>query len=640
MLSRARRLILRIPAALILAFSVLLPAVAPVHAADKLILNVGTLQDLDSMNPFQAVYVVSYEAFTLNYDLLVNFGANTEPVPGFAASWTVSPDGRIYTFKTRPGAKWSDGQPATAKDAAWTYTFMLKNPKHVTGLGYLDAYLSDVSMVSAVATDDTTLVVTLKEPNPRVLQAYIPILPEHIWGNVTYAQVAKGFSNSPTPGKPVVGSGPYQAVEWKTGEFARFVKNPYYWGPTGAADEVVIHFFKQADTMVQALKTGAIDYARSVNADQLNQLKSEPNIVTVAGTANGFTQLNFNCYSKPIPGGGASTKALRDPAFRDALGYAIDKDLLVKRVLGGYGVPGNTVVPPFQTAWHVDPPADQLRVFSIQKAGDLLTAAGYPLVNGARMDKEGKPIKLRLYAPDDDPSYAKSGEFIAAWFGQLGIEVTAQVLDGDTLGSKELPPEADGKAEFDMVIWGWGGDVDPSSLLKINTTDQIGGSSDSFWSNPTYDDLYVRQNLEQDPAKRKDLMAQMQLLMYKEAPYHILYYDSDLVAYRTDKFKGWSNQPANSVPLFGYGSYDYTLLTDAKAVPTPGPTAQPGASAVPSASAAPGAPSAAPSTAPTTPAGSSGGVSLPLTLGVIGLLVVIAIGIFFLRRRDTSVEDE
>ncbi len=637
--SRARRSFVRSFAALALALGALLPALAPVRAADKLVLNVGTLQDLDSMNPFQAVYVVSFEAFTLNYDLLVNFGANTEPVPGFAESWTVSPDGRVYTFKTRAGAKWSDGQPATAKDAAWTYTYIQKNPKHVTGLGYLDPYLSDVSMVSAVATDDTTLVVTLKEPNPRILQAYIPILPQHIWGKVTYAQVNKGFSNSPTAGKPVVGSGPYQAVEWKTGEFARFVKNPNYWKSPGAADEVVIHFFKQADTMVQALKTGAIDYARGVNAEQLNQLKTEPNIVTVAGTANGFTQLNFNCYSKPIAGGGASTKALQDPAFRDALGYAIDKDLLVKRVLSGYGVAGNTVVPPYQTAWHVDPPADQLRTFSIQKAGDLLTAAGYPLVNGARMDKEGKPIKLRLYAPDDDPSYAKSGEFIAAWFKEIGIDVTAQVLDGDTLTSKELPPEADGKASFDMVVWGWGGDVDPSSLLKINTTEQIGGSSDSFWSNPTYDDLYVKQNLEADPAKRKDLMAQMQLLMYKEAPYHILYYDADLIAYRTDRFSGWANQPANGVPLFGYGSYDYTLLTDAKAPPSPAPTtagAPSGSAAAPS---APGAATAAPTSAPTSPASSSDS-GLPIVLLVVVAIVVIAVVFLVMRRRDTSVEDE
>ena len=219
--------------------------------------------------------------------------------------------------------------------------------------------------------------------------------------------------------------------------------------------------------------------------------------------------------------------------------------------------------------------------------------------------------------------------------------MTAQVLDGDTLGTKELPPEADGKADFDMVIWGWGGDVDPSSLLKINTTDQIGGSSDSFWSNPTYDALYVQQNAEQDPAKRKDLIAQMQLLMYKEAPYHILYYDADLIAYRTDKFAGWSNQPANGVPLFGYGAYDYTLLTDAKAAPSPTPTPVPGApSAAPTASQVPGAPTAAPTTPPASPADSSSGSSLPLILGAALVVVVIIAVVVMRRRQDTSAEDE
>ena len=192
-----------------------------------------------------------------------------------------------------------------------------------------------------------------------------------------------------------------------------------------------------------------------------------------------------------------------------------------------------------------------------------------------------------------------------------------------------------------MVIWGWGGDVDPSSLLKINTTSQIGGSSDSFWSNPTYDALYDQQNLEQDQAKRKDEMAQMQLLMYKEAPYHILYYDSDLIAYRTDKFAGWSNQPANGVPLFGYGAYDYTLLTDAKAVPPPTASPAPGApSAAPTASTVPGAPTAAPTTPPTAPADSSSSSSAPLIIGIVVLVVVIGAGIVFMRRRDTSVEDE
>ena len=99
-----RRRVPRLLAATALAASLVLPAsVGPARAADKLVLRVGTAQDLDSMNPFQTALLVGYEAFTLNYDLLVGFGEDMEPVPGFAASWSQSADGMTWTFKIRPG---------------------------------------------------------------------------------------------------------------------------------------------------------------------------------------------------------------------------------------------------------------------------------------------------------------------------------------------------------------------------------------------------------------------------------------------------------------------------------------------------------------------------------------------------------
>ena len=98
--------------------------------------------------------------------------------------------------------------------------------------------------------------VTNTDPSDRILQMYIPILPKHVWEGQTLESIPT-FANDPT----VVGSGPYQAVEWKTGQFARFVQNPNYWGPKGAAEEVVLQFYASADTMVQALKGGDLDYA-------------------------------------------------------------------------------------------------------------------------------------------------------------------------------------------------------------------------------------------------------------------------------------------------------------------------------------------------------------------------------------------
>jgi peptide/nickel transport system substrate-binding protein len=636
--SRARRSFVRSLTAFALALGALLPALAPVRAADPLVLHVGTTQDLDAMNPFMTELSTGYEVFTLNYDLLVNFGNENQPIPGFAESWTVDPaDPLTWTFKIHPGMKWSDGQPATSADVVFSYNYLLKAPKGVTGNGYLNTEIEGV--VSATATDPLTVVVKTSSPRPRLVQAFAPIIPEHIWKDHPSGKTSE-FSNKPTSGHPVVGTGPYQAVEWRTAEFARFVRNPEYQGPKGAADEVILHFFKSADAMVQALKSKQIDYAQNLNPDQWEALKGQPNVVAVAGAASNFYELGFNCYTKTVKGGGASTKALQDPAFRSALGWAIDTKALVEKVLKGHGEPGTTQVPPFMSQYHVDPAPDKLRHFDLAKADQLLTAAGYPLVGGKRMDKEGKALNLRLGFPNTDDQHAKVAAFIKDWFGQLGIGVSPQKYDSDTLTEKLLPPEGEGKADYDMFLWDWIGAVDPDGLISVLTTGQIGTSSDSNWSNAEYDRLYDLSKNELDVQKRKDEIRQMQEIFYDQAPYLITYYGQNLHAYRTEKFVGWQNQPANGVPLFGNGSFGYNVLQDA-AKASPPPTASPPADATGGASVAPvdsGAPAA---TLPASNNTSSGSSAVPLVLGIVALIVILAIaGVALRSRRSAADEDE
>jgi peptide/nickel transport system substrate-binding protein len=628
-----RRRFARTAAALLLALSVLLPATAPAAAADPPVLRVGTTQDLDSMNPFQTALVVGFEAFTLNYELLVGFDQNLAPAPEFADSWTKSDDGLTYTFKISPNKKWSDGTPATSEDVRWTYQFILDavaSDAEATCLGYLDPYLSNAGLTTVTAPDPQTVVLTLERPDERILQTYVPILPKHIWGTLTLDTICD-FQNEP----PVVGSGPYQAQQWQTGQFVNFTKNSNWSHGALAADQLVLQIFKSADTMVQALRAGELDYAHGVNPQQFDALKNEPNVATQAATANGYTELGFNTYGtgtgNTIEGGGPSTKALLDPKFRDALGYAIDKSLLVEKVLGGYGDPGSTNVPPFQTRWHKEP--SNPRTFDIELAKQKLDEAGYKLdASGKRLDKEGKPINLSLVFPDSESTYPSAAEFIQGWFEQLGIGVSPQQFDSDTLIDKMLPPEAgDYKADFDMFIWGWAGDVDPNSLLEIFTCDQIGNSSDSLFCDPDYDALFKQQNEATSYEQRKALMDQMQDLIYNEAPYHILFYDASLEAWRTDRFAGWTLQPAgNGSPLFGYGSFGYRQLQVAGAeTPTPAASADTGASA---------APTPAPS-GDGEPA-SSGGDNTLLIVGVIVVIVVLVAGLVLARQRGGRAEEE
>lgn len=621
----------RILASAGLVAALLIPAAAPTAAADPVVLKVGVTQPLDSVNPYGTALVVGYEVFGLTYDVLVGYGPDNEPAPGFADTWERAADGNSYTFHIREGMTWSDGTPATSADACFSYQINLDAiaAESNIGLGYIDPSVASAGITKVECPDDETMIMTTSDPSLRPLQLYVPILPKHIWGEKTYAEIGED-----TFATPQVGSGPYQLVEWKTGEYVKFVRNAGYWGKQGAADEVIIQFFGSADTLVQALKANEIDYARGANAEQFDALKTEPNVVTVAGEANGWTEFGFNTYGtgtgNTIPNGGPSTKALQDAAFRDALGYALDKELLLERIHLGYGVVGTTPVPPVLSEWHTPP--TPIRTFDLAVADQKLTAAGYVKDgSGNRLDKEGKVISLTLVFPNDDDSYANAAQFIQGWYQEIGIKVTPVPYEQGALIDVMLPPEADGTAEYDLFIWGWSGSPDPSVLLEVFTCDAIGGSSDSLWCDKTYDDLFAKQNTE-GGAERKATLAELQQYWYEQAPYHILYYDAALHAYRTDKFGGWQNMPKTGTPLFATGTLNYTLLTLASEA-SPSPDASAG-------------PSDGSSAAPATPApsgdGGSGSTTSDNTMLIVGVLAVVAVvvGGLVLARRRGSAKDE
>jgi len=487
--------------------------------------------------------------------------------------------------------------------------------------------------------DATTMIVTTADDSNRVLQTYVPILPKHIYGEMDYKQIGDATFEPPADGSGLVGTGAYQLVEYKVNDLARFKRNPNYWGKQGFADEIVMQFFSSNDTMFQALKAGEIDYARKISPEQFKQLQGDPDITAINGASNGWTELGFNTYGtgtgKTIKDGGPSTKALLDPLFRDALGYAIDKQKLVDGVIGGLGSIGTTQIPPVMQdgrtgiKWHTDP--SNIRTFDIELAKQKLTTAGYLLnADGKLLDKEGKPISLRMVLPDYDPNFAKDGQFIKDWFSQLGITVTPKTYESGALVDVMLPPEggsASNKADYDLFIWTWSWGPDPNDPLGVFICEAIGGSSDSLWCNEAYDRLYEQQLVAKTPEERKTILDQMQQMWYDAAPYHILYYDDNLHAYRKDKFAGWQNQPDNGTPLFSYGTLGYTLLTDAKLAPSPTPAPPAGASGAPGSA----APTAAPSGGDQTSSGST-----PIVPIIILVVVVAAVAGFLAMRRRSA----
>jgi peptide/nickel transport system substrate-binding protein len=645
MRSPFRARLVRIIAAIGLTAALTSPAPTLVGAADDAkTLQVGGVQEFDSVNPNLAYLVSSYEAMILNYDLLVGFGPNLEYAPtGFATDWKL--EGSTWKFTIREGMKWSDGEVADASDVAFTYQYLLDsldpaytgpwapdgndadgdgsadNPLSLFG----DFLVSTLELQSVELVDATHVNMTGAFPSQLLLGAYIPILPEHIWSKLTFEDANADVE------PPVVGTGPFQTVEWKRGEFARFERNPNYWGKQPYVEEVIFQFFSNEDAMTQALRAGDLDYIRGVLPEQFQSVDAEPDIVGIDGAGAGWQQLAFNVYDKQeIPDGGASTKAILDPAFRRALDMAVDRKTLVDQVLNGYGIPGDTIVAPTLPQFKKAP--SNPRAFSLEDAAAALEAAGYKDSNGDgnREDKEGKEINLRIYFPDDRASRPKAAQFVADWWKEIGIGVTLQSFDSDTLTNLLYTPEAGGTADYDIELWGWGGSADPDFLLSIFTTSQIGVWSDSNYSNPAYDDLYDQQKRAASESERKEIIGQMQDMIYDDAPYIILFYDDELHAYRNDKFEGWTLQPRDGgTALFAFGVDTYLNLVP---VGTTQPSTEPGApSATPGASQAPGSPD-----------GGAGGSPTLLIVGVVGLVAILAVGLLLMRRRPaaSAAEDD
>jgi peptide/nickel transport system substrate-binding protein len=534
---------------------------APANAADdKVTFTVALRNEVDSFNPFLGIVVPSYEAWALTYDYMIGYD-NSDMSPaktGLASDWEASEDGLTWTFDIRDGVKWSDGQDLTAADIAYTYNRILDGGPESTTWG---SYLTEVTKVTA--PDARTVVLKLKKPNSSLPLLPIPIIPEHIWKNVSEKEV-KTYPAEPKDGKPVVGSGPFRLVEGTAGGSTyRFEANPDYWGGAPHIDEVVFRVYKADDPAAQALIKGEVDFVENLPAVQIAALKDKPGITAQNGDSPGFEEIAFNTGAvntetdKPI---GDGNPALKDPAFRHALGYAIDYDAVVDRVYQGAAVAGQTIVPPAYKDFHWAPTGDEAFSFDLERAGQLLDDAGYTM-GGDKLRRmpNGDPLgTIRLYARSESQTSLDTMNFFKEWLGDLGIKADVKAYEDNNLTSIIL------EGDFDAFAWGWYVEPDPSSMLSYMTCDQRGGWSDSWYCNDEYDAMYEQQVSEMDRGARAEIVKKMQQKLHEDSPYLVTVYDVIGEAFRSDRFACLQPQPEpNGVLLMQYGVSSYLSIRPA-----------------------------------------------------------------------------
>ena len=523
-------------------------------ATGNVVLRIGWLADPDNLNPFIGTTSSAYTIWYMNYDTLVGLNPSDftpSKQIGLASDWTSTLDGKTWTFTIRPNVKWQDGQPLTASDIAFTIN-MIVSHQNATWISYLQ------NVKKATAVDPTHVRIDCSTPAPSLLvnMAAFPILPEHIWSKLPYKTATSTFVNKP----PIIGSGPFECMQWKKNDFLVMNANKNYWRGAPHVDQIVFQAYTNADTMGEDMRTGAIDGCDGLLDAQMRMLKNVPGITVRAISVNGYDELGFNCYT-----GGPSlgNPVLKDWKFRQALQWAVDKNKLCQIAYGGMAAPADTVVTAnyyHNPDWHWTPPADEAYTFNLAKAGEMLTAAGYPLKNGVRVDKTGKPITLRLWARSEYPQSITCGKFMTGWFRQLGLKIDFSTVDDGAL-EDALYNTVNGKFDpnYDMFEWGWYNDIDPGIGLDYFTTSQIDNWSDCAWSYPPYDKLYKEQGVEMNQAKRLQDIYELQQMIYEQSPYIPLAFSDDTEAWNTDRWTGWVAMPAPNgnvvFPVYGYETY-------------------------------------------------------------------------------------
>ena len=539
----------------------LLTALAPLGAqaddqsTQPTTLRVGVGSEIANPNLWAVNSVSEWEAITMEYDMLMAFSPkDLTAAPGLAESCKPSDGNRTWTCTLRDGLKWSDGQPITSKDVAFTYKLVQQQ-----GFGYFKTYLPKGSTFQT--PDARTLVWKTPEPsNGPMVPAWIYIVPEHVWGQ--YADLSSKEIKA-VDVVPVVGSGPYVMTDAVEGQRWTFERNDNFWGPAPAYDRIVFQYFDNQEAMVQALKSGQIDVADGLNAPLLPSLEGDSSITVQKVVPDCWINMPFNFGGQgpdadPLP-------ALQDLQVRKAIAMAIDKQAIVDKVYPGAAVPGETIVRPLSTFWHLDIADDQLIPYDPAAANQMLDDAGYPRgADGTRVDPAtSQPLVLRLPTSGDTQGSEGAGRLIAGFLKQIGIEVKVQPVTAGKMYDLQQT------GNFDAYIWYWCGDPDPNYQLSVFSTSQTGKAgdghlSDGNWSDPAYDVLFQKQSTMLDPKARQKVVFEAQQYVYDQVPAIALVYPNTIQAYR-------NNQVADLTPIpsdVGYitPNYGYLPFLDAKPV--------------------------------------------------------------------------
>lgn len=499
---------------------------------------VASYGDPKTFNPITANESTSDNIDRLLFSALLGFDSPSQEVlPGLAESWSVAPDNKTWTFKLRKNLRWSDGAPLTADDVVFTWNDIVYNTNinNVTR----DIVTVNGKPFKVTKVDDLTVkIVTPEVFAPFLLNAGagVPIMPKHILGKAVAEGTFLSSYGVNTPPQDIVGSGPFRVKEYKTAQYTLLERNPYFFEVDKKGhrlpyfDNIIFTSVPDMNALALQFLSGESDADDFIYPSDYDEFKAESakgrfrleepgiGLETTYFWFNENTNVNRDTGRPYVPP--RKLKWFRNVKFRQACSYAIDRESIIQSIYFGRAIPNYGLVTPGNKKWYN--PNIQKYPHDVAKARELLKEIGMVDRNGDGVleDADGNPVEFVLNTNTGNGPREKTVVLIASDLKKLGLKVTPQSIDFNTLVDK-----ISNTYDYECVLMGLGGGgTDPSSYMNVVKSD--GFTHEWFPREKTpstpwearLDVLMNDQNQTLDQAKRKKDFDEVQAILAEQVP--------------------------------------------------------------------------------------------------------------------------
>ncbi len=474
--------------------------------AERQVLHVGNGAELQSLDPHRSEDVSSSNVHRDIYEGLINEAPNGDLVPGVAASWTVSDDGKTYVFAMRPEARWSNGDPVTAED----FVFSLRrgvDPATVSVYSYILTPIRNADEITAGrlapselgvrAIDEHTLEITLANATPY----FLGLLTHSMTYPVHRGSLETHGDQFTRPGN-LVGNGAFKLDEWVVQSHLKVVRNPYYWDNANTKLEEVWFYPTEDQTAeLQRFRARELDLTDTIPTAQLGlireNLADELEIVPYLGSY----YYGFNVTRPPFKD---------NPKLRRALSLAVNRDIITQQILGAGQQTSYGFVPPVANYTQQQmPEAAWTQAEREAEAKRLYAEAGY---------SESQPLRTQIMYNTQDDHRRIAVAVASMWKQVLGVE--AEILNQEW---KVFIDTRNQKKDTQVYRQGWIGDYN-DAFTFMELLRSTGGQNDAGYNSPEYDRLVAASQEALDPATRARLLEEAERVLLADMPIMPLYF--------------------------------------------------------------------------------------------------------------------